>query len=231
MIFFIIMVTGTAAGLGIIAFLLIREKKMADRSLRLAIPEVSAPSIPAKEDLPQEKISEDEKKVIEKEVQLSFELEELKEKYARLERMLSEKNSELDQTKQFLDSELKAKKEFNKVKDILEKEIKENKDKGLALKSQLNIVKTENENASRQIEQFEEKILSLERELLAKQQENERMVGQLKGNETIIQQLKENIRILEEKQKQQAVPEPVKNESQVQTDGPAASPASEEKPA
>ena len=92
-------------------------------------------------------------------------------------------------------------------------------------------MKTENENASRQIEQFEEKILSLERELLAKQQENERMAGQLKGNETIIQQLKENIRILEEKQKQQAVPEPVKNESQVQTDGPSASPASEEKPA
>lgn len=136
MIFLIIMVTITAVGLGMIAFLLIREKKMADRSLRLSIPEAVAPSISSsiaetKENIPSDKISEEEKYVIEKEVHLSFELDELKQKYERLDRILNEKNTELEQTKQFLDSELTAKKEFNKFKDILEKEIKDNKDKGL----------------------------------------------------------------------------------------------------
>ncbi len=239
MTFLIIMMTLTALGLGIIAFLLIREKRTADRSLRLSIPEAVAPAINSsvietKENLTSENISEEEKHAIEKEVHISFELEELKEKYARLERMLNEKNTELEQTKQFLDSELTAKKEFNKFKDILEKEIKENKDKGVALKSQLNIVKTENENANRRIEQFEEKALSLERELLAKQQENERILGQLKTAEVTIKQLKEQINTLEEKQKEQAALEPqptIQNEPQpqTQTDSPAVPPISEEK--
>ena len=68
-------------------------------------------------------LSQEEEQSIEKEIEISTELAELKEKYDKLDSMYNEKSSEHEKSKESLDNELEHRKEFNKVKDLLEKEL------------------------------------------------------------------------------------------------------------
>ena len=87
---------------------------------------------------------------------------ELQAKYAKLESMLHEKNTSLEKTERTLTNELKTQKEFNKVKDILEKELKETKDKYRILQAELAESQTASAGHLRRISQHEEKIKKLE---------------------------------------------------------------------
>jgi len=94
------------------------------------------------------------------------ELNEFKEKYDRLEVILREKNQELEKTHQTLLNELKNQKEYNKVKDILEKEIKDLKDKSRALQIELSDNQTEIGKYKLRINQLEEKVAKGEKIIL-----------------------------------------------------------------
>ena len=79
-------------------------------------------------------LSQEEEKKIEKEIELTSDLNELKEKYTNLEKLFDEKSQIAEKSKESLDYELKNRKEFNKVKDLLEKELKDIRDKSKNLK-------------------------------------------------------------------------------------------------
>ncbi len=82
----------------------------------------------------------------------------LKNKYERLEGLFEEKSTELDKKETVLANELKIRKDFNKVKDILEKELKDTKDKVHKFHLELTAAKGEIENQKNRVLQLEEKI-------------------------------------------------------------------------
>lgn len=114
-------------------------------------------------------LSTKEEEDIGKEIELSAELSELKKKYDKLEALFSEKNTEYEKAKESLDNELGNRKEFNKVKDLLEKELKESKDRTRNTQGELNNARTENENQKKRVAQLEEKTGKLEKGLLEKE--------------------------------------------------------------
>ena len=118
-----------------------------------------------------EELSQKDKEKIEQEIQTSEELNELKERYEKLDTMFNEKSSELTKTKDSLEVELKNKKEFNKVKDILEKELKDSKDKTREVEINLTNAQTENQNQKERAERLEEKSSRLEKNILEKEDE------------------------------------------------------------
>ncbi|MCA9400462.1 MAG: hypothetical protein KC713_02460 [Candidatus Omnitrophica bacterium] len=106
-------------------------------------------------------ISSEEERFIEKEVNTSLELNELKEKHKTLENLLKEKTEALDKSETNLKNEQKNRKDFNKVKDILEKELSDTKDRAKKLQSELNLLKTDNDNFRKHIERLESTITEL----------------------------------------------------------------------
>jgi len=110
---------------------------------------------------------------------LSAELDELKKKYERLDALLKEKTSQLEESQKSLDTELRTRKEFNKVKDILEGEIKDLKDKMRSAQSERDSAKTESEGHRKRAEQSEEKISRLEKDLQQKEDKITELVKRL----------------------------------------------------
>ena len=129
----------------------------------------------------EEVISKEEEENIRKEIELSSELSELKDKYDKLEALFSEKSTEFEKTKKSLDHELENRKEFNKVKDLLEKELKESKDKARNAQGELNNAQTENENQKKRTEQLEEKSNKLEKDLLKKEDKIDDLVKRMQA--------------------------------------------------
>jgi len=146
---------------------LLKDKQMGTASLHTSASAHQKEASPA--------LSKDEESDIEKEVESATQLTELKQKYEKLDQILGEKSSELDKTKHSYDSEISHRKDFNKIKDLLEKELKEVKDRVKAVRSELTNTKVENENAQKRIKQLEEKATKLEKEILAKEEENEEL--------------------------------------------------------
>jgi hypothetical protein len=101
---------------------------------------------------------------------IPFDLE-LPAKYLKLEQILQEKTEELEKKEKALANELKTRKEFNKVKDILEKELKDIRDKNHQLQLELGASQAEVENYKKHIIQLEDKIKTKEQEI--KQKEGE----------------------------------------------------------
>lgn len=99
--------------------------------------------------------------------ELFAEHRELQDKYTKLESMLHEKNTQLEKTDKNLTIELKNQKEFNKIKDVLEKEIKDGKDKYRDLQAALATSQTEAKTHFNRVNQLEEKIKKLEVGLLS----------------------------------------------------------------
>lgn len=92
--------------------------------------------------------------------------QELQEKLTKLEAMFAEKSSGLEKAEKTLTNELKNQKEFHKVKDILEKELKEAKDKIKDLQGNVATAQTETQTHINRITQLEEKVKKLEVEIL-----------------------------------------------------------------
>ncbi len=136
------------------------------------IPSQTDTPAPIGEEIPIGKpLSEEEEKEIENEINLTSQLDELKEKHTRLDSLFQEKSLELEKTKTNLENELKNRKEFNKIKDLLEKEIKEAKDKTKDVHAELNTEKSDKENSQKRINQLEEKITIFEKTIEEKNKE------------------------------------------------------------
>lgn len=116
-------------------------------------------------------LSMEEEKKIEAEIGLTSQLNELKEKYDLLDRLFKEKSSALEKAEESLQNELKNRKEFNKVKDILEKELKDTKDKARNVQAEMSAFQTEAENYQKRINQLEEKVTKLEKIVITKEDE------------------------------------------------------------
>lgn len=112
---------------------------------------------------PQVTLSAAEEKKIEQEIDLAARIEEWKEKYERLDKLFNEKSAALTKSEEFLQNELSNRKEFNKLKDMLEKELREAKDKARNVQVELSVAKTEAEGSKKRIAQLEEKIIKMEK--------------------------------------------------------------------
>lgn len=99
--------------------------------------------------------------------ELLMENNELKTKYAKIESLFAEKSSNLEKSEKALVNEIKNQKEFNKVTDILEKEIKDSKDKISSLQADLRGAQTDTQTQLKRVSQLEEKVKKLEMEILA----------------------------------------------------------------
>jgi len=123
-----------------------------------------------------EPLSEEEEKNIESEMNASLELNELKEKYTRVEKMMQEKRDALEKAEKSLSVEKTTQKEFNKVKDLLEKEIRDTKNHAREVQVTLTATKTESESFKKRIAQLEEKATKLEKEIGEKESEIDTLV-------------------------------------------------------
>ena len=124
-------------------------------------------------------LSRDEEKNIEQEINLSSELNDLKEKYNKLESLFNEKSDALAKAQESLDYELKNRKEFNKIKDVLEKELREAKDKSRNLQVELNNEKAEGERHQKRVNILEDKITRLEKDIREKEDKIDELVKRL----------------------------------------------------
>ncbi|MBN1870067.1 MAG: hypothetical protein JW847_05790 [Candidatus Omnitrophica bacterium] len=100
---------------------------------------------------------------------LSSQSAELQEKYEKLDALFKEKSADLEKTKASLDNEVKNRKDFNKVKDLLEKEIKDLRDRSHHVQLESENAKSEMEKHKKRVSQLEEKIAQLEKSLLEKE--------------------------------------------------------------
>ena len=96
---------------------------------------------------------------------------ELLEKCDKLEALITEKNQELEKKDKALAAELSAKKEFNKIKDILEKELKETRDRAHKTQLEVKAAQAESEGCKKRIEQLEEKIKNKDDTIKQKEKE------------------------------------------------------------
>jgi len=105
-------------------------------------------------------------------------------KYKKLETLFAEKSGELEKSEKSLESEIKNRKEFNKVKDALEKELKDRKDKIHQIQLELTAAQTEAENQKKKVAQLEEKTKTLENEIKNKEHETADLNTRLQKAET-----------------------------------------------
>ena len=120
---------------------------------------------------PQVVLSAAEEKKIEQEIDLAAQIEEWKGKHERLDKLFNEKSAALAKFEESLKAELNNRKEFNKIKDILEKDLREARDKTRSVQMELNTAKTEAEGNKKKAAQLEEKITKMEKALLGKDDE------------------------------------------------------------
>src|SRR3989338_729224 len=125
------------------------------------------------------KLTSSEEEKIDKEIELTSQLNELKEKHETLDRLFKEKSAALEKSEEALQNELKNRKEFNKVKDILEKELKETKDKARSLQVDLNNAGTEAEGHKSRVNQLEERVTKLQKTILEKDDEINNLLKRL----------------------------------------------------
>lgn len=120
-----------------------------------------------KEDQPKSEstLTASEEKEIDLQVETSVKIDELKAKYEKMEKMFEEKQQNLEKITLELENEKKHRKDFNKVKDLLEKELKESKDRYKEMQLDLNQSIKERENLTEKISLLETKAINLEKEL------------------------------------------------------------------
>ncbi|OGX20704.1 MAG: hypothetical protein A2Y04_05065 [Omnitrophica WOR_2 bacterium GWC2_45_7] len=151
------------------------EKNLEESSTPLinASPQDSAVLLTAtpEESLKGTPLTEEEEKNIMQEIEFTTQLSELKEKHDTLDRILRDKNNELEQSRQTLEIELKNKKDYNKVKDILEKDLKEIKERARTLQGELAASQAENEGHKKRVHQLETKTSTLEKHITQKEEE------------------------------------------------------------
>lgn len=99
-------------------------------------------------------------------VEATLELSQLKEKHERIEKLLNEKSQSLEKIEKNLETEIRNRKEFNKVKDLLEKEIKDHKVKARDIQIELTNAQAETEGFKTRVNQLEQKVTKLEKTIL-----------------------------------------------------------------
>ncbi len=125
---------------------------------------------------------------------ISSSQEDLNIKYTHLEQLFQEKSLELEKVLKSLSIENKTHKEFNKVKDILEKEIKDKKDQNRQLQMELLNSQTEAQTFLKRVNQLEEKIKTLENEIKDKEAEIKESQHSKEIDQKSIQDLNQEIR-------------------------------------
>jgi len=137
--------------------------------------------------------------------ELQLKIKDLEDKKLKIENLLKEKSELLEKSDRDLIHEQKNRKEFNKVKDILEKEIKDRKDQIQDLEIKLSASQTEVNSHLKRIDQLEEKVKNLESEIKNKEneikdtQQSVQLEKKLKSE--LEAKLKEKDPILQEKDK------------------------------
>ena len=104
---------------------------------------------------------------------------ELPAQYERLEVLFKEKSEQLEKSEKALANELKTHKEFNKIKDLLEKELKDTKDKNHKTQLELTAFQAEVENYKNRLSQSEGKIKLKEQDIKQKEQQIDELVKKL----------------------------------------------------
>jgi len=146
------------------------------------IPETGTASMKTVSDSPtinETQLSETEETSLMQEVELSTEIKDLKENHDKLDQLLKEKSEELNKAQNSLDSELKNRKDFNKVKDLLEKELADTKDSVRKARVELGDSESENESNKKRINQLEDKVTKLEKDILQKENEADDLTKRL----------------------------------------------------
>lgn len=116
-------------------------------------------------------LSADEEKKIEQEIDFTAQINEWQGKYERLDQLFNEKSAALEKSEESLRNELSSRKEFNKLKDMLEKELREAKDKARGVQVELNAARTEAEGNRKRIAQLEDKVTTMEKVICGKDNE------------------------------------------------------------
>ena len=132
-------------------------------------------------------IIEPEKNKIDQEIESAINTNELKANHTKLEELLKEKNVALEKTQTALENEFKNRKDFNKVKDILEKELKDVKIQARDARLKLGASQNEVENYKTKAAQLEEKITKLEKEILAKDDEIDKLLREKQTTRSLIE--------------------------------------------
>ena len=135
---------------------------------------------------PQAALSAAEEKKIEQEIDIVAQIEEWKGKYERLDKLFNEKSAALAKSEESLQNELSNRKEFNKLKDMLERELREAKDKARNVQVELNAAKTEAEGSKKRIAQLEEKVTKMEKAILGKDDEVADLTKRLQAAASIL---------------------------------------------
>lgn len=131
-------------------------------------------SVSARDNFHGIELSNEEEKNLEEEISLSAELSELKEKYVILDKLFKEKQNEFELVQRELKNEIKGRKEFNKIKDLLEKELRDVKDGHNSLRNDIASAETKSMSFQRRIEQLEGRVTSKEKEIAGKEKEVEK---------------------------------------------------------
>ena len=108
---------------------------------------------------------------IKNEEEMNIDQTQLKIKYEKLEHLLNEKNEIIDRNEKALAHEIKNRKEFNKVKDLLEKEVHDRKDHIRKLQIEVTSAQTEAQAYLKRVNQLEEKVKKVEKTVLEKGEE------------------------------------------------------------
>jgi hypothetical protein len=110
---------------------------------------------------------------------LRIQHEDLKKKYHKLDQLLQDRMAAHDKAEKNLASELKNRKEFNKIKDLFEKELRDKKDD--CRKFQIEVKNAQNEAQSyfKRIDQLEE---SLKKAAGALKEQEERTVREMENS-------------------------------------------------
>ncbi len=181
-------------------------------------------------DLNKENLSQQEKQNIDQEIETSFQLDELKDNHEKTNKLLKEKNDELQTVKNSLESELKNRKEFNKVKDILEKELSDTKTQAKKVQGDLSATTIEAETHKKRVNQLEDKVTKLEKSMLEKEDELEKLNKKLSATpppaETKLETKKEHSEDIKEDEKPIETP-PVQEEETSQAEKPIEEPKTE----
>lgn len=116
-------------------------------------------------------LSAGEEKKIEQEIDFTAQINEWQGKYERLDQLFNEKSAALEKSEESLRNELSNRKEFNKLKDMLEKELRGAKDKARGIQVELNAARTEAEGNRKRIAQLEDKVTTMEKVIRGKDNE------------------------------------------------------------
>ncbi len=176
MVIFYILLVISVLGVATVLLLLRKEEKEEDRLLpKIPIPLIN-PALGSEATLPSEG------RIIEQEISLTAQRDQWMEKYQRLDKLFQEESAALTKAEELLQAEVNNRKGFNKLKDILEKELKDAKDKTRITQVELNASQAEGERYKERINYLEEKVTRLEKAIFAKEEEMTSLLKSLKAN-------------------------------------------------